>query len=663
MTENGKRKPICPYADRAENLERRNEILETGQRVYDIDNKKSKIGDGEKHWNDLPWESTGGGSSITVDDTLSDISTNPVQNKAIKAVLDNKQNTLNFDDTPTADSTNPVTSGGVKTYVDTKVAESSNIDETAVHYKGEFGETSLPDTPVFGDVWKVCNDIKINGTSFNVDSFVYATSKNTIEFDGNSMTVYDIYPGTKFTVLNSDKTKTVDCTVKYIKVERYSSETMPPTVFIYVNEDISTAFNITSYVQVSIDNMHNNSLNVKSGDLIVYTYSGWQKFYSESDTLKLERLKYYGDPDIVPSDESYFTVNSTGETIMGLSDIGKTQTELVIPYKIDGKEITRIGGSAFNRCTSLTSINIPNSVTSIGNDAFYSCTSLTSVSIPNSVTSIGDRAFSVCTSLTSIEIPNSVTSIEQGAFSGCRALTLINIPNSVTSIGQSAFAGCSSLTSIDIPNSVTSIGDRAFYNCTSLTSIYIPNSVTSIGDYAFSYCTSLTSINIPDGVTSIENYAFENCTSLTSINIPNSVTSISDEAFDGCTSLTIYCEQGSYAETYANNNYIPIVYTAINNVASGKVTTITVPTTGWTTSTDTNGTTYYSINITDSILTSAGYPITDVVLPSDIAAARLQSEAYQNVNKITVNDGSVKLYCFDSLPTVSFQIRIQILYI
>ena len=32
-----------------------------------------------------------------------------------------------------------------------------------------------------------------------------------------------------------------------------------------------------------------------------------------------ERLKYYGDKDIVPSDESWFTVNDTGETITGLS--------------------------------------------------------------------------------------------------------------------------------------------------------------------------------------------------------------------------------------------------------------------------------------------------------------------------------------------------------
>ena len=97
MTENGKRKPICPYADRAENLERRNEILETGQRVYDIDNKKSKIGDGEKHWNDLPWESTGGGSTITIDTEITDSATdtNVPSTKAVKTELDKKVDTTN----------------------------------------------------------------------------------------------------------------------------------------------------------------------------------------------------------------------------------------------------------------------------------------------------------------------------------------------------------------------------------------------------------------------------------------------------------------------------------------------------------------------------------------------------------------------------------------
>ena len=84
------------------------------------------------------------------------------------------------------------------------------------------------------------------------------------------------------------------------------------------------------------------------------------------------------------------------------------------------------------------------------------------------MTSIGDYAFYECSSLTSINIPNSVTSIGPGAFYICSALTSIKIPNSVTSIGSSAFSGCSSLTSINIPSSVTSIGDNAFSNCDAL---------------------------------------------------------------------------------------------------------------------------------------------------------------------------------------------------
>ena len=95
---------------------------------------------------------------------------------------------------------------------------------------------------------------------------------------------------------------------------------------------------------------------------------------------------------------------------------------------------------------------------------------ITSATIPQkvyncSVVSIEDNAFESCSSLTSVEIPNSVTSIGNSAFNGCSSLTSVEIPNSVTSIGNSAFNGCSRLTSIEIPNSVTSIGSYAFDNC------------------------------------------------------------------------------------------------------------------------------------------------------------------------------------------------------
>jgi hypothetical protein len=131
-------------------------------------------------------------------------------------------------------------------------------------------------------------------------------------------------------------------------------------------------------------------------------------------------------------------------------------------------------------------------VTSIGAFAFNRCTRLTSITIPNSVTSIGERAFEYCTGLTSITIPNSVTSIESSAFADCTGLTTVTIQDGVTRIGNFTFYDCTGLTSVDIPNSVTRIGYGAFKYCTGLTSVVIPNSVTFIGDGAFEDCSNLT---------------------------------------------------------------------------------------------------------------------------------------------------------------------------
>ena len=194
---------------------------------------------------------------------------------------------------------------------------------------------------------------------------------------------------------------------------------------------------------------------------------------------------------------------------------------------------------------TVTKDGVKYTVTSIGDGAFERCSGLTSVTIPDSVTSIGDDAFERCSGLTSVTIPGSVTSIGNGAFSYCKGLTSVTIPGSVTSIGYGAFSECSGLTSVDILDGVTSIGDFAFVACDGLTSVTIPDSVTSIGDYAFSECSGLTSVTIPDGVTSIGNYAFSYCTDLTSVTIPDSVTSIGNRAFGVCSALTKITFEGA----------------------------------------------------------------------------------------------------------------------
>ena len=110
--------------------------------------------------------------------------------------------------------------------------------------------------------------------------------------------------------------------------------------------------------------------------------------------------------------------------------------------------------------------------------------------IDEGVRKIGEFAFYGCSSLSTINIPNSIEIIEDGAFKYCTNLTEISIPYGITAINAS-FAGCEKLIKIDIPESVSFIQSGAFHECYSLKTIIIPDSVEMIGSAAFSMCTSL----------------------------------------------------------------------------------------------------------------------------------------------------------------------------
>ena len=263
---------------------------------------------------------------------------------------------------------------------------------------------------------------------------------------------------------------------------------------------------------------------------------------------------------------------------------------VVIPETVtyNGKtySVAEIGDFAFEDCTGLTSVTIPNSVTSIGNSAFQGCTGLTSVTIPESVTSIGDWAFEGCKNLKKVINCSNFTLNYYSADYGYVAYYaefIINAPNGYiegdyvwyenegTNILAAYLGNATELSLPDNYGKNYRIGDKAFGLCTGLTSIIIPNGVTSIGSSAFSYCYGLTSILvaegnsvydsrencnaiietatnkliigcvntiIPNSVTSIGDYAFYGCTGLTSVTIPESVTSIGKWAFCECTGLT-----------------------------------------------------------------------------------------------------------------------------
>lgn len=87
-----------------------------------------------------------------------------------------------------------------------------------------------------------------------------------------------------------------------------------------------------------------------------------------------------------------------------------TTGAITIPSSLGGYPVTSIGVSAFNSCTGLTSVTIPEGVTSIGDLAFHCCLALANVTIPDSVTSIGHSAFTV-TAITELKIPDNISSL------------------------------------------------------------------------------------------------------------------------------------------------------------------------------------------------------------------------------------------------------------
>ena len=297
-----------------------------------------------------------------------------------------------------------------------------------------------------------------------------------------------------------------------------------------------------------------------NGETITYAYDEEIMRLFPQEKLQISTQHYAGESDVITQGNLRFEITGSKAKVVGY--VG-TPVDIVIPASVNGVPVTSIGGTAFDRCVSLRSIDIPSSVVSIddGNfiiadnyefGPFFECKNLEKVVLHEGLEHIGYLAFRFCEKLSEIELPESLNFVAPLTFSNCKSLTSIQIPRNLHYISSGMFDACWNLEEISLHENIEVLSEGAFNDCKSLKHITLHEGLKEIGEACFSTCYSLEEIEIPDSVVYIGNGAFNSCTAIKRIDIPEGITCINDKTFAGMDEL-LEVNLPSSLESLGNN--------------------------------------------------------------------------------------------------------------
>ena len=252
-----------------------------------------------------------------------------------------------------------------------------------------------------------------------------------------------------------------------------------------------------------------------------------------------------------------------GDTLVGLTDLGKLQLVLELP-----DFIRIIGEYAFDGSEMVNSIIVPKSIVEFKDYAFAGLTSLKTIYFKegSKLEKIGDRCFYNCAGLEQFTFPSSVTTFGKEIFMGATSLTKVEFLGEITKITDGMFYACKGLKEVVGIDEITEIGYKAFYWCYSLESIVLPSSLETIGNYAFAECSKLVDVQFNDGLIEIGNGAFYGCTSLTDVVLTDSVKTVGDYAFVNCKSMFTFTFGANIinigAHAFESSSVNSIIFTA-----------------------------------------------------------------------------------------------------
>ena len=306
------------------------------------------------------------------------------------------------------------------------------------------------------------------------------------------------------------------------------------------------------------------------------------------------------------------------------------ESEITVPTNAEilGQtyRIRTVGDGAFEDCTYLTKVTIPEGIATLGHYAFRNCTMLARLeilgdlsdgdarsvkgngeyyaserSINNSIfyntgknadsftvifgeevtripaylfATSPDKSEDVYAHVTDLVIGNRTAEIGEYAFYRCFDLKQITFGDELSGIGKSAFGDNTSLTEISFNQQLLQIGENAFSGNTRLSMVNFNPRLVTIHAGAFENCSSLISLEFPESVATIDSYAFQNCTRLSSVTIHGKTGTqvrLGDGAFRHCTGLSELMIDADIAPCKAESMGSNREYYAVNRSENNSV--------------------------------------------------------------------------------------------
>jgi len=216
---------------------------------------------------------------------------------------------------------------------------------------------------------------------------------------------------------------------------------------------------------------------------------GLRHIHLNDEQLALQILRYvsegryyiipcrdYTNGQLKPSNWDYIqtqykfrhAVSNNSVTINGLSFTPPVGIVLHIPERINGRNVTEIGPSAFANQQNLSTITLPSTVIHVSSNAF---------GIGAAINWLGN--FNFTTTNCNVGLAFSRTTVV-GFITPLNFGGTVNVPEGVTALGPAAFQNQHYVMDITVPSTVDTIWDYAFLGAVNLRTVRISNPIPPI---------------------------------------------------------------------------------------------------------------------------------------------------------------------------------------